>query len=444
MTTQQGHTHKNEIHSSTHIKVEVKREGHCHVTLEIEGDATIVKEAKKKALRDIAKEVSIPGFRKGKAPASILEKKFPEALKEGMDKAFADKAFFEGNKLAKVPVLNGKSKITFKMIHLDETGAKASFSFETEPEVPTIDVTKFDLPEIKEEKIDDEKAQETLDSLRMFYATWNSVADRPVQEGDFVLLDIDDLDQTPAVQAFSNARFEVKDKKMANWMQKLVVGKNQGETVEGTSEPNEDESEEVKKEFKKKKVRIHIKNVEEPVLPELNDEFALRLGVKTASELKKRIKDLLIKQEHDRIISERRSSISDQMHHLYHFDIPSTILEQEANHRMSSFLKQPGMTKKWNDEYTPEQKEAKKNEIKVDSEKAIRLFYVCRKIIHEQKLSVSEDELSPSFDTMLDMMFADPARVNFRNQSKHQQAVEYSKFMMAKAQDYIIQQLENA
>lgn len=225
-------------------------------------------------------------------------------------------------------------------------------------------------------------------------------------------------------------------------MQKLVIGKSQGETAEGTSEPNEDESEEVKKEFKKKKVRIHIKTIEEPVLPALDDQFAARLGVESSAEMKKRIKALLVKQEKDRVVAEKRASISNQMHQLYHFEIPASILEQEANHRMTSLLKQPGMTKKWNDEFTPEQKEQKKNEIKEDSEKAIRLFYVCRKIIHEQKLSVSEDELAPSFDTMLDMMFADPARVNFRNQSKQQQALEYSKFMMAKAQDYIIHELE--
>ena len=229
---------------------------------------------------------------------------------------------------------------------------------------------------------------------------------------------------------------------MAHWMQKLVIGKSQGETAEGTSEPNEDESEEVKKEFKKKKVRIHIKTIEEPVLPALDDQFAARLGVESSAEMKKRIKALLVKQEKDRVVAEKRASISNQMHQLYHFEIPASILEQEANHRMTSLLKQPGMTKKWNDEFTPEQKEQKKNEIKEDSEKAIRLFYVCRKIIHEQKLSVSEDELAPSFDTMLDMMFADPARVNFRNQSKQQQALEYSKFMMAKAQDYIIHELE--
>lgn len=428
--------------SNDNVKVTVKRFASCKVELVVEGGETLIKNAKKKAIRDIAKEVSIPGFRKGKAPAAMIEKKFPEAVKEGMEKAFADTCFQEGNSLAKVPVLNGNSRITFKMISMDDKGGSASYSFETEPTIPDVAWDKFKLETAKKEEITDEKVDETIRNLQMFYATWNQVHDRPVQEGDFVVLDIDDLDQDPPVQAFSNARFEVKDKKMAKWMRDLVIGKSRGESVEGKSAPDADESDEVKKEFKEKKVKIFVKGIEEPVLPELNDEFAARVGVKTADEMKERIKALLIKQEDDKVHGEERASIADQIYDVYQFDIPASILEQEANHRMSTYLKQPGVTKKWNDEMSEEEKETKKEEIKTDSLKAIRLFYVCRKIIADQKIKVSEDELSPSYDSMLEMMFADPARVNYRNQSKQQQAMEYSKFMMAKAQDYIISQVK--
>ncbi len=430
-----------ESFSSDHLKVELKRFKHCRVEIDVEGDQAIIREAKKTSIKDIAKEVSIPGFRKGKAPSAIIEKKFPDAVKEGTEKAFADKAFFEGNNLARVPVLNRKSKISFKLISLDDNSGKASFSFESEPVLPEIDWKKFKLNNIKKEEITDTTVNETIDNLRMFYATWNQISERPIKEGDFLILDIDDLDQNPPVQAFSNARFEVKDKKMAKWMQDLVLGKNKGDSIEGTSFPDENETEEVKKEFKKKKVKIFIKGIEEPVLPELNDQFAERVGVKTPEEMKTRIKSLLEKQENERVIAEERASVSDQIQALYDFDIPATILEQEANHRMSTFLKQPNMTKKWNDNMSEQEKETKKQEIKSDSEKAIRLFYVCRKIISDQQIDVSQDELSPSYETMLDMMFADPSRVNYKNQTKQQQAMEYSKLMMAKAQDYIIEQV---
>ena len=428
--------------SSDHVKVELKRHANCHVAIVVEGDESIVKEAKKKAIREIAKEVSIPGFRKGKAPATIIEKKFPEAVKENWDKAFADKAFTEGNKLAKVPLLNGNSKITFSMISLDAQSGKASFSFETEPVIPELDTAKFKLKKMKEEKVDDEKVNETIESLQMFYATWTQVSDRAVKEGDFVVLDIDDLDQDPPVQAFSNARFEVKPKKMAAWMRTLVVGKNLNDSVEGQSEPDEDEDDAVKKEFKKKKVKIFIKGIEEPVLPELNDDFASRVGVKTIDEMSGRLKTLLEKQDEERILTETRSSVADQINEVYDFEIPATIIEQEANHRMTTYMKQPGITKKWNDEFSDEKKEEKKNEITTDSKKAIRLFYVCRKIVSDQKITVTEDELAPSYDNMLEMMFADPARVNYKNQNKQQQAAQYSKFMMAKAEDYIISQIQ--
>lgn len=428
--------------ASDHIKVELKREPKCQVTLEVEGDETLAKEAKKRAIRDIAKEVSIPGFRKGKAPAAIIEKKFPDALKERWEKAFADQAFPKANQLAQMRVLNGNSRITFNMKSLDDTGGKASFSFEAEPEVPQINWGDFELPQVQEEPVDEKKINETVENLRMFYATWNEVKDRPVQEGDYVILDIDDLDQDPPVQAFSNARFEVKPKKMASWMRQLVIGKQVGESVEGVSEPDEDESEQVKKDFEKKNVKIHIKTIESPDLPELNNEFAERLGAKTIDEMHQRLKSLLEKQEKERVIQEKRNSLVEQIRKKVIFDIPASSWEKEANHRMTTFLKQGEMTKKWNEEWSEEQKEAKKEEVKQEAETALRLFYLCRQIVSDNHLQIKPEEIAPSYTSLLDMMFADPAQVNFHNQSEQQQAMIYSKLMMAKAEDHMVELVE--
>ena len=87
--------------------------------------------------------------------------------------------------------------------------------------------------------MNDEKVSETIRQVQLFFATWKNIEDRPVQEGDFVLLDVEDLETDPPTSVFSNTRFEVTEKSMAQWMRDLVLGKSAGATVEGISVPDE-------------------------------------------------------------------------------------------------------------------------------------------------------------------------------------------------------------
>ena len=64
----------------------------------------------------------------------------------------------------------------------------------------------------------------------LFFASWQHVNDRPIQEGDFVLLDVDVIEEIPAVPLFVKTRFEVTEKSMAKWMYELVVGRNKGDS----------------------------------------------------------------------------------------------------------------------------------------------------------------------------------------------------------------------
>ena len=72
--------------------------------------------------------------------------------------------------------------------------------------------------------------------------------DRPIQENDFVILDVDVIDEDLRANLFNDVRFEVTDRSMAKWMKDLILGPKQGEVLEGTSVPDEDAS---KKKIKK-------------------------------------------------------------------------------------------------------------------------------------------------------------------------------------------------
>jgi FKBP-type peptidyl-prolyl cis-trans isomerase (trigger factor) len=135
----------------------------------------------------------------------------------------------------------------------DQNSAELLLSFETEPDIPTVDPTTFVAEEISRPEVNEEKINETIRQVRFFFADWTKITDRPVAEGDFVLLDVDVIEQEPHTPLFSSTRFEVSSKYMAQWMKDLVMGRNAGDSIEGTSTPDEDAKD--KEDFKPQKVR---------------------------------------------------------------------------------------------------------------------------------------------------------------------------------------------
>lgn len=430
--------------SSDSVSVKVERAPFCRVKMTVTPSKAIWEKANKQGVKEIAKEVNIPGYRKGKAPKSIIEKRYGEALKNAREKAAAGIVWEEAQKLARIPLLNGNSQISY---HAENTGngfeGELVFQFETEPKIGEIDPSAFTLPDLPEETIDDKKIENTIRSIQMFYAKWNQIEDRPVKEGDFVVLDIEDLDTDPPSMAFSNSRFEVEKGKMAEWMRDLIIGKKKTEAVEGVSKPDEDASEEVKKEFKPKNVRITVKGIEEADLPPLDDSLAKKVGVDTVDTLRNKLRDLLTKQVKEARQKQLRDHVGKDLLEKIQFDPPASVFEKEANFRINELFRSPQFSEKWK-EMSEEEKEAKKEEIKKQAKDAISLFYICRYIVTKNHIELSEEEMTPKYDTILEMMFADPSRLNLQNRTKEQKAIEFSKFMLAKAEDHLISEIEAA
>jgi trigger factor len=186
------------------VRVTVHHKPKCRVELEVEAAAPLVQEAHRKAVKAVAKEVSMPGFRKGKAPEELVLRKHPQDVDKIWQEMIAEEAFRESVKLAKTPLLHKDTKITFKTISHSKEGAKLTLTFETEPQLPVIDPKKINLKEVVRPEVNDEKVEETIRQTQLFFAEWKEVDDRPIQEGDFVRLDVDVIDEEPHTRIFSN------------------------------------------------------------------------------------------------------------------------------------------------------------------------------------------------------------------------------------------------
>ena len=416
----------------------------CRVKYTVKPKQTLWDKANKQAIKTISKEVSIPGFRKGKAPANIILQKHRVQIEKQTETELANVCFGECQKIAKTPILHNHNNISFHIEGKESNDPTYVFNFESEPAIPKIQHELFKLKTIDTPAVDEKKVQEEIDHVRGFYANWEQIEDRAVELGDFITLDIDDMDTDTPTQVFNGARFEVTEEKMAPWMRDLVIGKNKGEESIGVSKPDATATEEDQKNFKEKKVRITIISIEKSNLPAIDEDLAKKVGAKSLDDMKAKLKFLIESKEQRARMNELRLDIEQQMIHQIIFEIPGTLLEKEANHRMTQLFNNANFKKKWENELTDEQKEEKKNEVKEKSTQALRLFYLSRDIVNTNKISVGESDMAESFDSILDMIYGDQNKLQYKSMPEEEKQMALTQVMMHKAQDHVIHEIEKA
>jgi trigger factor len=420
------------------ISVNVHRKPASRVEFDMHVSKEIVEAAYKDAIREVAKEVSLPGFRKGRAPEPLVQKHFPSQIDQRWQELIASRAMQEGEKLTNISPLSRSSRVTYSMKkHNLEAGAHLSITFETEPVVPTIDPKVLELKKVERPVVDEKKIEETIRQVRFFFAKWDPVTGRGVEKGDFVVLNVDNIETTPHERVFSNTRFEVEEGRMAKWMMDAILGKQQGEAVEALSVVDDDATEEEKASYQPKKTVLSIEAILKAELPPLDDELAKRLGVNNVADLHEQIGKLLNKQADAHVQEKLRSQVSEQLLIKFPFDLPYTLVERETQFRLRHLLQDPQFQNYWGSL----NEQARQNSIMSifeQSQKAVRMFYLCRKIAEDAKLSVNPQDLPSAPNTALEALLQPSPQLLHGAEKEVQQAEAFSRLLLEKAEDYLI------
>lgn len=418
------------------VRVVVHKKEGCRIEMNVKTNASLVKEARKNAVKTVSKEISLPGFRKGKAPDEMILKKFPNDVEKQMHKAIADLSFVSAQKVAKIPVLNNNSTISFDLKNHSNEGAEVVFTFETEPTIPTVDIRGFTAKPVEKPEVAEKQIEEAVRQMRFFYAHWKPVSDRPIQDGDYIMIDLDTVEGENVQQVFHHIRFEVSKERMANWMKKLVQGAKAGDVLEGISEPDDTATDEEKKEFKPKNVRVNILKVEEAILPELDDEFAKKVGAQDVASMRQAISDLLNRQADEKVQNELREQVNDYLIDQYSMDLPQSLIETEKKHRINQLMHEPKFKADWN-KMTQEERKKLEEKLSLESSQAVKLFYLSRQIVQSEKIPVTHQEIQNEAISIYQSHGGRNADVD--QLPKEVYALALSKVILAKAQEKILE-----
>lgn len=415
------------------VQVKIHEKPECRIEMEVHAPSDMVKIARRKAIKAVGKEIVLPGFRKGKAPDETVLKKYPRDVEKQQQKELADLAFAAAQKVKPVPLLNNNASVSFEMKKISEEGADLIFSFETEPKIPDADFAGFQKRAVDRPEVADKQLEEAVRQMRFFYAQWEPVSDRAIEDGDYIMIDLDTIEGEEIQRVFHHVRFEVSKGRMANWMKKLVEGAKTGDVLEGISTPDETASETEKAEFKPKKVRLTILKVEKALLPELDDEFAKKVGASDVAHMRQSILNMLNKQADEKVLSEEREQINDYLVENYTFELPKSLIEAECKHRLTQLAGEPSFKTKWN-KMSEEERKALYNKLSLESAQAVRLFYLSRAIVQKEKIPVTHQEVQQEAAHI----YQTHGGKSGDQMPKEVFALALSKVILAKAQDHAL------
>ncbi len=385
MTTQNKEHESSSSFSNEHLQVEVSRKPHCRVIVDITVSPQGAQAAYQKALKNINKEVSIPGFRKGKAPISMILANYQKAIQSEFQEVALQTAFVEGLSLADIHPLK-KGYVGHPKVQecSPEKGVHFSVEIEEHPIVPTVNLDDLVIEKASKPETTDEEVANALWQVQMQFVAYEEIKDRPVEQDDFVDISVTLLSDPPQ-QAIDNQRTQVNQKGLPSWLLKNVLGLEAGQSVEGFTEPSKDQEQ---ADFQPTPYQLTIHGIYQGTFPTQDDELATRVGLKTLDELKEKIRERLSHQLDEEFYRGEVRKLEQCLFEKYSFSIPKSTIEARANYYLQQFLQAEQRS-----DLGAKELSKLKNDFEQHSEKVLILSYLLSKIGSDQQIQINEEDV---------------------------------------------------
>ena len=323
----------------------------------------------------IAQSVTVPGFRKGKVPARIIEQRFGRGavLEEAINDALP-KAYDDAIREHKIMPLGQPE------VNLDEIEDGKAMSFTAEVDVrPDFDVPSYDSLTVTVANVEatDEEVDEQLEQLRGRFASLKDV-DRAAADGDVLLVDIsgataegDDVEDLSG-QALS---YELGTDGMLPGFDDAVRGASAGDTRTLEFTPQNGDWAGVPL-----TATVVISGVRERELPAFDDDFAqLASEFDTADELREDMRERLKRMKRLEQGAEARNNVLDVLMDSIDIPLPENLIEAEVEAHF---------------EDGHDSGEDHRKEVEENTRQALKSQFVLDKIAEAEEISVGESELS--------------------------------------------------
>jgi trigger factor len=368
--------------------------------LHIEVPEKIVIRELDNAYKNLKKTAKIKGFRPGKAPRSVLERLYKKDVHGDVSSKLLQDSFIEALKETELNII-GNPQI--EPPQLDEKGPyKYDATVEVKPEIDDIDFKGLALKKALYQ-VTDEEMEAQLKLLQQNMSQQQPVTeDRPVKENDSVRIDYEGFEggePFPETQKTENFTMKIGAGAISKTLDEELIGMKPGEEKEITVNFPEDHFND---KLANHEITFHVKlhEIREEILPEINDEFAKKLGqYETLDDLKNAIKDNLNDGYNKRVEQELNEQIYKDLIEKTDFELPESMVDYELNNIIDEIEK----TLKYYNKSMEEQgmtKEMLAEKHRETAEKKVRRHLILGKIIDQEDMELTDQELDDGFAEM--------------------------------------------
>ena len=371
------------------------------VSTKIEGESW--KKALDRAFADKQKTIKVDGFRKGKVPREIFEKKFgKEALFIDAADMVLQEAYIkvmEESKLIPVaqPEVNLKS--------LDETGVEFTFKIVTKPEVK---VNKYKGLNVKPETVEvtDEEVNHELGHLLERY-TELVTKDGKVENGDVAIIDFEGFKDGVAFAGGKgeNYNLEIGSNTFIPGFEEQIIGMEVGEERDLDLSFPEDYG---AKDLAGAKVvfKVKVNEIKEKHTRELDEEFFEDLGmegINSEETLKAEIKESIKAQKEMDAENKYVDDLFEAVAKNVEVDIPEEMVEEEVNRLMGRFeeqMKMQGISLELYYQFTGSDEAALKSQMEKEAYKNVLYRLMLEEVMNQEKIEVTEEEVEKEVEEL--------------------------------------------
>ncbi len=372
------------------------------IEIKIEGKEW--EEALDYAFKKLSKDAKVDGFRKGKVPRNIFEKKYgKESLyMDAIDKVLPTTytKVLKDNNIE--PIIQPRIDVK----EVDENHVVLLFTITTKP---TVKIKKYTGLKAKKEKVTVTKddIENEVGNLLKKYADI-VVKDGKIENGDIAIIDFEGFKDGVAFEGGKgeNYSLEIGSNTFIPGFEDQLIGLKSGDEKDvNVTFPSNYHDENLKGKEATFKVKVH--EVKSKQLPKMNEEFFKDLGfdnVNTEEELRDLIKvDLEAKKDYEaenKYIDDLLEEVSKQTT----VELPEELIDEEIHrmlHQYEDNLKMQGITLDMFYKFTNSSEEDLKNQMREEATKRVKYRFMLEEIAIEEKLEISDKEAEKELDNLV-------------------------------------------
>lgn len=372
--------------------------------LEVSVDGDTFKDAVTKAYLKQRKNITIPGFRKGKAPRAFIEKYYGEGVfyEDALEAIYPD-AVASAIEEAKLEPVD--TPYDLEIPEMGNDGVTMKFKVTVKPEVELGEYKGLKATK-KSTKVTADEVKAELARMQEQNSTVSDVDDRAVKKNDIVVIDFEGFVDDKAFEGGKAEKYEltIGSNQFIPGFEDQIIGHKIGDEFDVNVKFPEDYQADLASKDAVFKIKLHGIKVKE--VPALDDEFAKDVSeFDTLDELKKDIKKQLEKRKNDDAENELHNTLLEEVAKGIKAEIPEAMIEKTIDDDVNEYsyrLQSQGLKLETYLKYTGMDMKGFREGFKERAETQVRLNLALEKIIEKEKIEVTEEDIEAEYKKYAD------------------------------------------